>query len=152
MIFNRTQADVDIAITLRKKLQAGQSLNDSEKAIIERGTCTISMLNRVENKQVELSRILNEMAYTITIENKTDWAYTDIFTYQDHQRLLNNLDKLKEAYFSYTSTPKAPTYMFGYRQANDIEKILVDIENMINDMTSRFRECGTFECGEENKL
>ncbi len=110
------------------------------------------MLNRIEMKQAELGVILNGYAYMVHIENKTDWQNTDIFTFQDHQRLLNNLDALKQAYYTYSTTPKTPTYMYGYEEANNIEKILVDIEKMIEDMKSRFRECGTFKCGEVNNL
>ena len=56
---------------------------------LERGSCTINMLNRNrESKQAELAVILNEYAYMVNIENKTDWQTSDIFTYQDHQRLL----------------------------------------------------------------
>ena len=152
MIYDRTAADVETAKTLRGLLQAGNTLTSGQITALERGSCTINMLNRVEGKQAELAVILNEYAYMVHIENKTDWQTTDIFTYQDHQRLLNNLNLLKQAYFIYATTPITPTYMYGYVEANSIEKILVDIENMITDMQGRFRECGTFECGEVNNL
>ena len=42
--------------------------------------------------------------------------------------------------------------MYDFQSANDIEKILVDIEAMIEDMEGRFRECNTFQCGEVNNL
>ena len=35
----------------------------------------------------------------VHIENKTDWQNEEIFTYQDHQRLLNNLNLLKAGVF-----------------------------------------------------
>lgn len=152
MIYDRTQTDVDLAKTLRAKLQSGQALTVGEIATLERGSCTVTMLNRIEAKQAELRDVLYNLGYTSDVVTKT-WEQTDasaIFTYQDHQRILNNLDALKDAYYIYRTTPNTPTYMYGYKEANDIEKILVDIENMINDMVLRFRECGTFECGEVN--
>ncbi len=152
MIDNRTLADVETAKTLRGLLQAGNTLTNEQITALERGSCTINMLNRVEMKQAELAVILSGYAYMVHIENKTNWQTSDIFTFQEHQRLLNNLDILKQAYYIYSTTPKTPTYMYGYEEANSIEKILVDIENMIADMASRFRECGTFECGEVNNL
>ena len=145
-------ADVETAKTLRGLLQAGNTLTNEQVLALERGSCTINMLNRIESKQAELAVILNEYAYTVNIENKTDWQTSDIFTYQDHQRLLDNLNILKQAYYTYATTPKTPTYIYGYEEANSIEKILVDIEAMIEDMEGRFRECGTFECGEVNNL
>lgn len=150
MIYNRTQTDVDAAKLLRAKVQSGQTLTTAEITAIERGSCTVNTLNRIEAKQAELAGILNSYAYMVRIETNTDWQYGDIFTYQDHARLLDNLNKLKQAYYTYTSTPNAPAYMYGFKEANDIEKILVDIESMIASMESKFRECGTFECGEVN--
>ena len=150
MIYDRTQADVDTAKILRAKVQSGQTLTEAEISAIERGSFTPATLNRIESKQAALAGILYGYAYLVHIENKIDWDNHDIFTYQNHQRILNNLDALKRAYYSYASTPNTPSYMFGLLEANDIEKILVDIENMITDMVSRFRECGTFECGEVN--
>ena len=70
---------------------------------------------------------------------KTDWQNEEIFTHQHHQRLINNLDKLKAAYYIYSSTPITPTYMYGYQEANSIEKILVDIEAMITIWNSFVR-------------
>ena len=152
MIYNRTLTDVETAKTLRGLLQAGNTLTSEQISALERGSCTINMLNRVEMKQADLAVILNRYAYMVHIENKTDWQTTDIFTFQDHRRLLNNLNLLKQAYYTYATTPKTPTYMYGYEESNSIEKILVDIEAMINDMEGRFRECGTFKSGEANNL
>ena len=109
------------------------------------------MLNRIESKQAELAEILNGIAYRVRISNR-QWTAEDIFEYADYLRILSNLDKLKQAFFVYPSTPATPSYMYGYKEANDIEKILVDIENMISVVKSKFRECGTFRCGEANNL
>ena len=152
MITDRTQADVDAAKTLIEKVQSGKSLTTAEKTAIERGTCTITMLNRVESKQKEVAALLNHYAYMVDIQTKTDWTANDIFTADDHRRLLDNLDKLKRAYYQYSTTPTTPDYMYDYKNANDIEKILVDIESIITDMVSRMRECNTFYCGEVNNL
>ncbi len=152
MITDRTAADVENAKILRKKVQSGQTLTSAEKSAIERGTCTVTMLNRVESKQKEVAEILNSYLYMVHIVNKTNWSNKDIFTYQDHMRLLNNLDKLKQAFYIYSTTPQTPDYLYNHINANAAEKILVDIENMIDDMIGRFRECNTFYCGEENNL
>ncbi|MCI9085771.1 MAG: hypothetical protein HFE51_05035 [Clostridia bacterium] len=152
MVIDRTQADVEAAKMLLAKVQSGQMLTTAEKVAIERGTCTITMLNRVESKQKELAELLNEHYYMVSIVNKINWRYKDIFTYQDHKRLLSNLDKLQQAFFVYTNTPQTPTYLYNYLNANNIEKILVDVESMLDDMINRFRECNTFYCGEVNNL
>lgn len=151
MIYDRTAADVSYADTLRKKLQAGQSLTEAEKAVFERGACTTAMLNRVESKQSELATALNGYSYMVSISNK-QWTSADIFGYADYVRLLDNLSKLRQAFFVYETTPATPAYIYGYKEANYIEKILADIESMIDDMKGRFRQCGTFQCGEVNNL
>ena len=152
LICNRTKQDVENAKILRENLQNGETLTNEQIQVLERGTITINTLNRIEQKQSELEGVLNELRYMVHIPTKTDWTAGDIFTFQDHQRLLSNLDSLKQAYYTYITTPDTPTYVFDWQKANDIEKILVDIEKMINDMILRFRECGTFECGEVNNL
>ena len=151
MITDRTANDVSLAKTLRAKLQSGQSLSDAEISIMERGTMTINTLNRIENKQAELKELLENVGYYNTpIQNKT-WEYTECFKENEFQRILNNLNVLRNAFFVYTDTPGTPPISFHYENINALEKVLFDIEAMLNDMIDRFRECGTFECGEENE-
>lgn len=151
MIIDRTANDVSLAKTLRAKLQSGQLLSDAEVSIMERGTLTINTLNRIENKQAELKELLENVGYYNTpIQNKT-WEYTECFKENEFQRILNNLNVLRNAFFVYTDTPNTPPISFHYENINALEKVLFDIETMLNDMIDRFRECGTFECGEENK-
>lgn len=151
MIYDRTLTDVHNTDLLRKKIQSGQQLTEVEKAVFERGAFTVNTLNRIENKQSEISLLLKKYGYCNYIINKT-YDMTQILQYSDYLRILDNLNKLKNAFYIYSTTPNTPSYMYGYKEANDIEKILVDIENMIGGMTSKFRECGTFQCGEENDL
>ena len=148
MITDRTATDINTSKTLRLKIQAGQTLTDSEMQAFERGACTNTMLNRIESAQKELAGLLNKYGYFVTIQNKIDWSINDIFDYSNYMRLLGNLNKLKNAFYVYSTTPETPVYMY---EANRIEKILVDIESNINYMKSKFRQCGTFDCGEVNE-
>ena len=151
MITDRTASDVSLAKTLRAKVQSGQTLSDAEISIMERGTITINTLNRIENKQAELKKLLaNEGYYNTPIQNKT-WGYTKYFKENEFRRILNNLNVLRSAFFVYADTPGTPPISFHYENINALEKVLFDIETMLNDMIDRFRECGTFECGEENE-
>lgn len=149
MIIDRTMSDVNNAKLLRLKIQSGQSLTESEQSAFERGACTITMLNRIENVQKTLAELLNKYAYRVSVSTKTDWGYSDIFDNANYNRILNNLNVLKSAYYTYSSTPDTPGYIFGYEEANDIEKILSDIDGMITSMKNNFRECGTFNCGKD---
>ena len=149
MIDNCTSSDVSNADLLRKKMQSGQALTETEITAFERGACTINMLNRIEAKQAELSQLMNDYSYRNSIVTKTH-TNGDILSDADYIRIVNNLDRLKAAYYTYSTTPTTPMYMYGYQEANAIEKILVDVESMIVSMESKFRQCGTFQCGEEN--
>lgn len=137
MVTDRTQTDVETALQLKEKIKSGQPLSESENLMFERGFFTINTLNRIEEKQNELGQILNNYGYYNSTVNK-EWVNGDILSYVDYHRILNNLDELKNAFTVYQSTPQTPEYMYGYEEVNDIEKILVDIEELIGNMAEQF--------------
>ena len=149
MIYNRTQADVDNAIKIRReKVQTFQELTEDDIKTLEKGTITTNTLNRIEAKQEELKNLLNNMGYWNTpIKNKT-WDNTQIFNEEDFRRIIDNTNVLRSAFFTYKDTPGTPPISYHWRDINALEKILYDIDVMINDVKSNYRECGTFECGE----
>ena len=149
MIFDRTQNDVDTAIILRReKVQKFQALSESEIATLEKGTLTINTLNRIESKQEELKNLFNDIGYWNTpITNKT-WGENDIFNEDEFQRILDNTNVLRRAFFVYKATPNTPPISYYWQDINALEKILYDLDVMINDVKSNYRECGTFESGE----
>lgn len=150
MITNRTQYDVDTAILLRNtKVKKFEALTESEIETLERGTLTINTLNRIEAKQEELKNLFNDMGYwNKPITNKV-WDFSGIFKCEEFDRILNNLEILRKAFFVYKDTPDIPDNNYRkYQTINDVEKIIDDLDVMINDVKSHYRECGTFECGE----
>lgn len=151
MITDRTQKDVDEANEIREtKVKTFQDLTESEITTLERGMFTINTLNRIEEKQAELKNLLNAIGYWNTnITNKANWANDDIFYKEDFQRIIDNENVLRKAFFTYKDTPGTPEISFHYEDINSLEKILVDLDVMINDVKSNYRECGNFECGKE---
>ena len=149
MIFDRTQNDVDTAILLRDtKVKKFEELTESEIATLEKGTLTINTLNRIESKQEELKNLFNNMGYWNTpITNKV-WGENDIFNVDEFQRILDNTNVLRQAFFVYKNTPNTPPVSYHYNDINSLEKILNDLDVMINDVKSRYKRCGTFRCGE----
>lgn len=148
MIIDRTAQDVENAKIIRDtKIKEFENLTQTEINTLERGMITINTINRIENKQAELKALLNEAGYWNTpITNKTwtgeDWQYAE-----EWQRVLNNLDTLKQAYFTYTDTPPTPDRKLDYINLNAVEKILDDLQSMINAMKSQYKKCGTFKAG-----
>ena len=149
MIFDRTQNDVDTAILLRnEKVKKFKELTESEITTLEKGTMTYNTLNRIENKQDELKNLFNDMGYWNTpIINKV-WGENDIFNVDDFQRIIDNTNILRNAFFVYKETPNTPPVSYHYNDINALEKILVDLDVMINDVKSKYKRCGTFRCGE----
>ena len=75
-------------------------------------------------------------------------AINPYFKQEDFDRILQNLEMLKSAYYVYSATPSVPNA--NYRQFNTInvvEHILNDLEKMVDDMRENYRICGTAECG-----
>lgn len=151
MIFDRTKTDIDNAKKIRnEKVKLFKDLTEDDITTLERGMLTINTLNRIEQKQAELKNLFNDMGYWNTpIESENDWTYTDIFTEADFRRIIDNENILRNAFFTYKNTPNTPDISFHYEDINSLEKILVDLDVMINDVKSNYHECGNFECGEE---
>ena len=150
MIFDRTSEDVKKAKQIREeKVMTFQELTAEEAEIMERGTITINTLNRIEDKQAELKSLINNMGYWNTPTINKNWKYTQIFDEAEFQRIVNNTNILREAFFVYVDTPKTPSVSYRYNDINALEKILVDIEKMIDDVKSYYRECGNIVCGEQ---
>ena len=150
MITTRTQADVDNAVKIRsEKVQAFQELTEDDKQRLEKGLITYNTLNRIEDKQNELKQVLNSMGYWNTPIVTKQWDGTMIFSEDERTRLFHNDEILRQAFFTYADTPSTPSPSYYWQDWNDVEKILVDIEKMIKDVKEHYKECGTFECGEE---
>lgn len=151
MIIDRTQADVDMALKIRaEKIQKFLELGESDITQLERGFLTINTLNRIEEKQQELKNLFNSDAYFVENFNSQFWTYTDYFKQADFDRILDNLSKLKQAYFVYSTTPQVTDDNYRkYQTINAVEHILNDLDLMISDVKSHYRQCGDTECGGE---
>lgn len=151
MITDRTYEDVNRAKSIRSgKVQKGISLTEEEIAIMERGSATVDTLNRIENKQKELKTIFNSIGYWNTPIVNKEWTYNDIFKEADFKRIIENDFVLKRAFFSYPYTPNKVSALYHYNEFNSLEKILADLETMLRYVQENFKECDTFNCGEEN--
>ena len=137
MIIDRTQQDVELALEIREKVKNGETLTESEILSFERGFLTVNTLNRIEEKQAELSQILSDLGYSVSINTK-QWDSTQIFDILECERWIFNLQSLKSAFFTSKTTPDVPVYLYGYREMNAVEKILVDLEELTNNTISSF--------------
>lgn len=107
-------------------------------------------LNRVERAVQELAGRLNVAGHNLAITVKINWAITDIPTLADMERYRNNIATIRTALAMLSSTPQTPNTMrnLTWQQANDIEKILHDVEDSLNRMELSFMYSGEIYAGE----
>ena len=78
-----------------------------------------------------------------------EWQEGDIVRRAQWSTYLDNVQKLRDAYYTLSETgelPK-PEDKLDYQGANTIEKVLADIDLLIGWMKSSYRRCGTFRAG-----
>ena len=78
-----------------------------------------------------------------------EWQEGDVLYRSQWTTYLENVQRLRDAYYTLTETgelPK-PEDKLGYVGANTIEKVLADIDLLIDCMKSSYRRCGTFRAG-----
>lgn len=148
MIFDRTAEDINNARELRARLESGETLTESEYDTLERGTMTLTTLNRIDGKTAEINELLTAAGYHgANIITKT-WVKEDLFNSGNFEQIIKNLVSLKNAFYVYSDTPSMPEAQYHYEAVNKIEKILYDLHRMVDDVKENYRICGTFECGE----
>lgn len=106
LIFDRTEQDL---------------VEDTDKAYI-----SYTDLNRIEEACSYLAKILN-----VSIKTKV-WTMEEFRYSSEMVRLRDNIKKLQDSYYKKKGTPIVPTTIRyeNITEANNIEKILYDIEDM----------------------
>lgn len=144
MIVDRTRKDVIDAIEIRRRLLQG--VTEEEILILERGMLTVNTLNRIEDKISELKAKVNALGYYNTPITTRNWSNTDVFYKKDFEKILSNIDKIKQNFFALGTSPSYDT-RYNYANLNAIEKNLLDIEEIIEYLQNNQIECGNVECG-----
>lgn len=153
-ITDRTQLDVLRWRQLRDKGLA--KMTEAERAEWFSGTMkgayNVSDLNRVG---LALNVIRNRLAATGYVSPsvynaKTEWQTGELLTTTDLAYYLACVKTVREAITQYKTTPQAPTDAgaLDYQEANNIEKILLDINHIIDNLTAAFVFLGDMQCGE----
>ena len=150
LVYDRTAADVERALALAKKAEAG-TLTDAEKTewlAGMKGCYNAADMNRVEAAVQTLAAELNAAGYTVEILPQA-FAETDIVRLSQWQQYLANVQALRDAYYTLAETGQLPDAAdrLDYIGANTVEKILADIDLLIGWMKSSYRRCGTCQAG-----
>ena len=152
LITDRTSADVYRIDNLRKKWYDG-TITTTEKAEWFgnlKGAYNASDLNRVGEAMGYISARLAKSGYGRVLNLKTDWQMSDEITIENTNYYLESLRLLKKWFFVWQTTPEAPEKLSGlnYKEANNIEKILIDINELITKMQQNYVYSGEVFCGE----
>lgn len=108
-------------------------------------------LNRIEAWCEYLANLLTSYSYPVSITIKKNWTMSDLPNTTDMERIRSNVDKIKTAFHAYTGVPENLNYM-TIEKANDIEKILSELDFLTKNMISSFRYSNTFNSGESEGL
>lgn len=129
LIYDRTAQDV---------------LNKTDK-----GYYNATDLNRVQSAMEYVADRFRTYGYAVTLQDGPVWDVTDIPTQAQLTVYLTNLTTLRAVLAVLSTTPQVPPDMdeLIYTEANDIEKILADIDLLLTKTAAAFRHCGAAVCG-----
>jgi hypothetical protein len=151
LVTDRTEADASRYSELRDKGWAEMTTAEKAEWVAGmKGAYNASDLNRVASAMSYLSQRFASAGYSVPVSSHTDWANGDIPRKDDLDTYLDDLRRIRDALAVMDTTPTAPGSMdyLTWAKANDIEKILVDVELLIDNMIAAFRHCGTFYSGQ----
>lgn len=124
-VFNRTSEDV-------LKVQSYDTIGykyltpEQQKEWLSglKGAWNYKDVNRLESN----TKFLADLYGVQGMSFKTDWSYKDVLSKDSVQRILDNINKLRDYFKVYESTPATPDIPINtYQKVNDLEKILYDM-------------------------
>ena len=146
LVYDRTAQDVETART-----QRGTTLTPLK------GCYNITDLNRVEAAVKTLAAALTSAGYPVSVTpvlkgskaEDREWQEGDVLYRPQWTTYLNNVQRLRDAYYTLAETGElpAPEDKLKYTGANTIEKVLADIDLLLDGMKSIYRRAGTFTAG-----
>lgn len=151
LITDRTESDVAHWRTLHSKGWAGLTEAErSEWSNSLKGSYNYTDMNRVESAVLYVASRLSEVGYPVTVNTKSTWTVTDKPTKADMDRYFGNVAKLRSMIAVYATTPLPPTTAkkFDYVSANALEKILLDIDGLLNKLSQSWHYSNEIYAGE----
>lgn len=87
---------------------------------------------------------------SLNVTARTDWHISSIPTTTDMTNLINDIKAIRNTIGAYSDTPAVPSNMskLNYKTANNIEKILIDADRLLSNLTESWRYAGEVIAGE----
>ena len=126
---------------------------DFSTLITDRGPGTfynVSDLNRVGEAVRYLAERFTGYGYAVTVNPKTDWTEDNVPTRKQLEPYRRNIAELRRQLTVMAATPETPETMraLNYVKANNIERILQDIDTIITNMEQAWFFSGDLYAGE----
>lgn len=142
LIYDRTSEDLEVA---RGYIKRNEPLpNDNLKYAWDNRA-----LNRTEEAMEYVNDIFKELGYFRNMEFKTDW-FADEITPEQSERYIANLKTLRGYLTMPSTTPNVPNTINGMsiERANEIEKIIHDIDIVLEALQNNYIYCGVANLGQ----
>ena len=126
---------------------------DISTLVTDRGAGTYynaSDLNRVGAAVQYVAERFAAQGYAVTVRPKKDWLASDIPTASELETYRQNIASLRGLIAVMKSTPETPETMrfLDYIKANDIERILLDLDTLLTNAALAWYQSGEIYAGE----
>lgn len=151
LITDRTQADVDRVRQLAQKGFGNMTAAEKTEWLNGlKGAYNASDLNRVGAAVAYVARRLKGYGYAVSVSPRQDWQVSDIPTQESMTAYLADVAALRAALTVAADTPEVPEDMerLTWQEANDIEQILVDVDELLTRMAAAWFYSGELYAGE----
>lgn len=146
LVTDRTQADVTAVKALNAVDMSKWSVSDVAKYLAGmKGSYNASDLNRVSLACEYLHGIMVNMGYIVPnyTTPKTDWEFNDVPTAAQMRAYLGNIASMKETWSAIQAIPDTMNGL-GYEDANNIEKLLIELDDIAQRIQAIFIRSGAW--------
>lgn len=163
-------------ITDRVELDVIEAKKNPSATDYKKGNYNFTDLNRLEEWCSYLQKKFNDNGYKLNLNlklkyytynelksfkysslkemlfielNRGNWGMTDIPTLSEINRIRDNIQILKNNLMTRSTLTIVKNNTMNYNQANILEQILFELDELFKLYEKSLRYCGTFYCGEE---
>lgn len=163
-------------ITDRVELDIIEAKENPSSTDYKKGNYNFTDLNRLEEWCSYLQKKFNDNGYKLNLNLKLkyytyeelkkfkysdlkkmlfielkhgNWGMTDIPTLSEINRIRDNIQTLKNNLMTRSTLTIVKNNTMNYNQANILEQILFELDELFTLYEKSLRYCGTFYCGEE---
>lgn len=116
----------------------------------EKGSYNATDLNRVGAAVKYIAERFSGYGYAVSVSPKADWSESDTPTASQMETYRGNIASLRAVIAVMAATPETPETMraLNYVKANNIERILQDLDTLITNMEQAWFFSGNLYAGE----